>query len=358
MKRLIVLSLLTTLSLSTVAFAETGATAVVTSNSVTTTAGNNVTAVAPLLVVDRETMETLVPLREEAKALGYKTEWSNEKSAIVLTQGTDTFECKVGSQEYIYNGNVALTAAAPKLVKGVTYVSPKFINLITPYNNQPQIQDPTGSDGAATITPEVPSISTDSQIEDPMAAAGLSDATIENMYSVINPIKKEFSNEIDSKLAEDKKAYLASGGSEENYVEPEHQVGVQFINFTRDYYCVDVYGYLDMGTEDVQERYLTFDINTGDLVTLEDIYGDDYNTYVKSRILDNVAYLETTYPGEYDFYQEGLENLEITNETNFFVDNSNQLFVVLPQGSVIDESYGSPKCLITNYSNDLPVLAQ
>lgn len=364
MKRFITLSIITTMSLSTLAFANEIPT--VTNQNITTTNGNvtavpplaiidkddvKPTAVTPLAVVDRETLEILVPIRTASEDLGYTITWDGPTQTIILTKGEDTFSATIGSKDYLYNGNVALTAPAPKLVKGSTYVSPQFINLITPYNNQPQIQDPTGSDQTDTDTDVT------APVEDPIATLGLSDEVIGNIYETINPIKDDLNEKINTTIAEHKEAYIGTGGTEEDYTEPSSEVGTKFINATRDYVCVNVYGYVSIGSSNSEDHYLTFNRKTGELETLENIYGDDYATFVKGRILAIANQQEETDPENYDYNQESLDSLEITNDTNFYINSDNQLVIVLPKYSVEAGSYGSPEFVITNYSNDLPKIS-
>lgn len=360
MKKLIVLSICTSMLMSTMAFANE--TAVTTDENVTAVPpiaiidnGDNATgiinevnavAVPPLAVVDRDTLEILVPARAAAEALGYTVTWDQELQTATFTKGEDIFNATIGSTEYVYNGEVVLTASAPKLVKGTTYVSPQFINLITPYDGKPEIQDPTGAGDTITTPP----------VEDIIASLGLSDATIENIFATILPVREELNNKIDSAIEEYKDAYLATGGTEEDYKEPSHQVGIKFVDGTDQYFSVDVYGYMAVGSSNSEDHYFTFDKETGNTVTLEDIYGDDYATFIKNRIVEIATEQELVDPDNYDYFQDAFDSLEITNDTNFYINSDNQLVIVLPKYSVEPGSFGSPEFIITNYSNDLPTI--
>lgn len=309
-----------------------------TTNTTVTNETLNNTAEVPLAIVDRDTLEILQPVRESAETFGYDIAWDQASKTITLTKGGDVFNATIGKTEYIFDGDVVLEASAPQLVNGTTYVSPKFISLITPYDGQPDIQDPTGStdgnENTNNITP----------IEDPIAAAGLSDQVVEAIYSVVNTEKAEMNKKIDTSIEEYKQNYLANGGSEEDYIEPEHKVGAKFVNFTDDYFCVNVYGY-SVGTSfGRMDRCMTFDKKTGELVTLEDIYGDDYDTYVKKSILSTVEANQD----DYNYDQQDLDGLEITNDTSFYINSKNQLVVVLPSNSTESNSY---QFIITNYSS-------
>ncbi|MFV0440291.1 MAG: stalk domain-containing protein [Lachnospirales bacterium] len=371
MKKLVFLTLATTLALSTVVLADTE-TPVVTSSTVTTTSNGTATAVNPIAVIDRDTMEILDPARTSAEALGYDVSWIAETKTVIFTKGEDVFEATIGDRNYVYNGEVFLEASAPKIAKDTAYVSPRFINAITPYDNSPQIQDPTGSENSnidpnydvdvdidpnydvdVNIDPnyDVDVIDNGQQIEDKIAAAGLSPQAEEVLFSTVNEDMNTFKISNETILAEYRDAYLETGGSLEDYVQPSTEVGYNIVGISDNYVSFQVYSFVAVGSSNQTDKYYTIDKETGDFLTLEDVYGDDYNTFVKNSIKSQISVQQAQDPEEYSFYfQDSIDDLVIDEDTNFYINDNSQLVVVLPKYAIAPGVYGALEFTITNYT--------
>lgn len=65
----------------------------------------------------------MVPLREAAEANGYTVKWQGKQNPILLTKGETTMEITVGSDTYVVDGDMVMTADMPsELRNGVTFV--------------------------------------------------------------------------------------------------------------------------------------------------------------------------------------------------------------------------------------------
>ncbi|MFT9369215.1 copper amine oxidase N-terminal domain-containing protein [Paenibacillus sp. ALE3] len=64
----------------------------------------------------------LVPLREIAEGLGATLNYDNNSGTIGVTKGNSKMTLTVGSKIVFYNGSSETVSAAPKVIKGVTYV--------------------------------------------------------------------------------------------------------------------------------------------------------------------------------------------------------------------------------------------
>lgn len=172
MKKFIALSIATTMLISTSVFAEEitltnievtpieateAEDVLVTTTSVTieTTSGTSIEVITPEVpveviaeptMIDVATGELMLPARTTAEELGYEVEWNAVEKSITFTKGEDVFKTTVGSDEFLYNGKVILTAPATKIVDSKSYIPGSFVNAMTPATDLPQVQDPTGHD--------------------------------------------------------------------------------------------------------------------------------------------------------------------------------------------------------------------
>ncbi len=121
MKKLLALTTVATLSMSTLTFANSPQKPDETIS---------VTAVTPSIVVDRDTLEELVPIRNLAEAHGFDVDWDNETKTTILSKGDHYYTATIGSTTYNINGRETILETPAKLVDGVTYVPVTFVELV------------------------------------------------------------------------------------------------------------------------------------------------------------------------------------------------------------------------------------
>ncbi len=80
------------------------------------------------IMVDRDTLEEMKPARKVAESLGYEVTW--DSGNIYFTFNNQTFASKVGSTQYLYNGEVVLEASKTKLEDGKAYIPSSFVTLL------------------------------------------------------------------------------------------------------------------------------------------------------------------------------------------------------------------------------------
>jgi hypothetical protein len=64
----------------------------------------------------------LVPLREISEGLGATISYDKDSGTIGVTKGNRKMTLTIGSKTVYYNGSSETASAAPKVIKGVTYV--------------------------------------------------------------------------------------------------------------------------------------------------------------------------------------------------------------------------------------------
>ncbi len=97
----------------------------------------SVTAVSPSIIVDRNTLEELVPIRTVAETYGLEVDWDNETKTTTLSNEDHTYSATLNSQTYNINGRDKILATPAQLIDGVTYVPTLFATLIEDDLNGP-----------------------------------------------------------------------------------------------------------------------------------------------------------------------------------------------------------------------------
>ncbi len=294
MKKFIVLTLAMTMTMTTFALANSP-----TKPNYNTTA----TAVTPSIAVDRDTLEELVMARPYAESIGYTVTWNPDEKSTTFTKGQNVFKATVGSNVYIANGEEVVLETETQLIDEKTYIPASFQKMLF---DVPVI-DPSKPD---TITPEIPADRTNPDtitpeipvIEDPTDS-------IETIDNTVDPIMTlEVAQKIEATLSE-------------SYEDLSYDV----ISHNDDYIS------LKMSSDG---NYITFDIKTGDVVTLETLLGDDYATVVKDQVVTTAKEREELNPRGYDYSDELLENLVIDENTSFYFNENGELIVTFPKSEI------------------------
>lgn len=363
MKKLITLSLITTMALSTVAFADTLDTTNTTTNAVTTST-DAVYPVQPKLIVDRNTGEELVPAREYAEGIGYDVKWDGSNKSITFTKGENTFVAKVGSDMYYcdlyaYDPETVQLSSPTTIIDETAYIPRSFakklfdIPVVEP---MPIIPITPELPVVETVTPEIPVIET---ITPEVPVINNTIGTIENELEpkLDVEVAKTIANVIDTKMyeleqeqikatEEYKEAYLATGGTLEDYREPKCYIGYEILSCNDLYTSVKVYRHQDLASSFTEEIYYVFDSTTGEQKSLEYFLGEDYASLVKESILKTANQRMTENPEEFNYDQEALENLVIDENTSFYLDEGNNIIVVLDKYEIAAGVYGPQEFMI------------
>ncbi len=87
-------------------------------------------AIAPVAVIDRDTLEILVPARATAEELGYTVSWNAVEKSVTFEKDGTTFKATSGSTAYEVDGEVFFLASKTKIVDGKAYVPTSFAELL------------------------------------------------------------------------------------------------------------------------------------------------------------------------------------------------------------------------------------
>lgn len=135
-------------------------------------------------------------------------------------------------------------------------------------------------------------------------------------------------------------AFLETGGTPEEWAEHNIKVTVNYeIKQQNDDYLSFIVRGTDNWSNAYQEsRYYNLDLNTGKLVTLQDMLGSDYVEIVNTGIREQI--LERQNAGETFFTAEEGGFTGITEDTKFYISESNHPVIVFDKYEIAPGSSG------------------
>lgn len=135
-------------------------------------------------------------------------------------------------------------------------------------------------------------------------------------------------------------AFLETGGTPEEWAEHNIKVTVNYeIKQQNDDYLSFIVRGTDNWSNAYQEsRYYNLDLNTGKLVTLQDMLGSDYVEIVNTGIREQI--LERQNAGETFFTAEEGGFTGITQDTKFYISKSNHPVIVFDKYEIAPGSSG------------------
>ncbi len=316
MKKIITLSLITTMAFSSVVFAET---------------------VVPISTVENTNEQgALVPIREYAENIGYTVTWNNTDKSITFNKGENTFKTTIGSSLYycdLYNHEPqTIDFLQPSIiVNGTTYVPKEFAEMM--------IVDPT------TITPELPVIDNNGSI-DKTVIPKLDTTVAKTIGTVIDDEMATLEQEQLKANEEYKDAYLSTGGSLDDYIEPTYEIGYEILSCDEDYSSLKLYLFQALASSFTEEIYYTFDSKTGEQLSLEYFLGDGYEQKVKDTVVKTATDRMSNDPDNYSYDQESLDNLVIDENTSFYIDENDNIVVAFEKYELAAGVYGSQEFIV------------
>ena len=165
---------------------------------------------------------------------------------------------------------------------------------------------------------------------------GLTDAINEEIYTLC----EQYSNEAIQRAADYREAFLATGGTEEEWEAHNIQITVNYEikSQTEDFLSFTVSGYENWNSGCNETFYYKMDIQNEELITLKDILGEDYiniaNTAIEAQIDERSANGEA-----FSTPEEGGFN-GISDETNFYMNQAGNPVIVFGKYEIAPGSAG------------------
>lgn len=309
MKRFFTLTAVATLTMSTMVFATSPINPdYINEVGAETTVGEHVEAVNPIITIDRDTFEEIVPAKEMANSLGYDLKWDNETKTLKFINGEKIFTATMGSNIYTVNGYNFTMETPAEMKQDTAYVPASLSKVMEAFDINSDISE-------IILT------------------------TLANKESALLE-EQLISNE------EYKAAYLSTGGDEADYVAPQYEISTKFISQNSQYITFEVYRFTALASSFTDETYYTFDLNDGTIMSLENFLGEDYAETVKEEVVEQAKEREETDPETYNYFEEELENLVVDENTQFYLDDMANIVVVFPKYSIAAGVYGAQEFTI------------
>lgn len=170
--------------------------------------------------------------------------------------------------------------------------------------------------------------------------SGLADDLNEEIYARC----EEYAQEAVQRAEEYKEAFMATGGTEEEWAAHNIEIKVWYeIKSQTEHYL----SFAVMGTENWvsaynETRYYNVDLSTGKTVTLQDLLGDDYIRIADESIQKQIQ--ERSSAGEAVFFTEEEGGFTgITEDTKFYINEAGNPVIVFDQYEIAPGSEGMPE---------------
>ena len=227
---------------------------------------------------------------------------------------------------------VAGAAAAVVVVFGVSVnVSPAFAQAV---DEIPVVGDIARVLTVRSFTEEQPGSTVN--VAQPMVADDTQFAA--DVNEQINKIVDQYIEEANQRIAEYREAFLATGGTEEEFEQKNIQVDVDYeiLSETEDrvsFVLRAAESDISAGKEIV---YYNLDLATGQVLTLEDVLGEDWVNICNSSIQEQMA--ANTDVSYFSEDQGGFTTVD--ENTSFYLDEDGSVVVVFPKYSIARGAYG------------------
>ena len=142
-----------------------------------------------------------------------------------------------------------------------------------------------------------------------------------------------------------KEAYLATGGTEEEFLSRNIQVQVDYQVFSQTEDTLSFALYMDENWVNSYGivKYYNLDLQTGQPLTLQDLLGDDWQSMVNEEIAAQIQQQE----------QEGVPYLidestfsGVTDQTKFYINDQHQIVIVFDKYEIAPGSSGRPEFVL------------
>ena len=122
-------------------------------------------------------------------------------------------------------------------------------------------------------------------------------------------------------VAEDKKAWLETGGKEEDYINREISVDYEVKCLNEDFISFVVYKTQTMASAYFDMFYYNYDLKTGEELSLEDMLGSDYKAVANEQIKAEIAKRAQDPDAIYFDGSDGIDGFESISDNQVFYVN-------------------------------------
>jgi hypothetical protein len=133
--------------------------------------------------------------------------------------------------------------------------------------------------------------------------------------------------------AEYKEAYLETGGTEESYRKIETTVDYEMGYQGEKIFSFEIFKYQTLASAYNGNFYYTFDLSTGEQLSLKDLLGDGFSSLAAERVW---AEMQVRVKADQDlsYFVGSMDELQIDESRSFYVDENGQIVVAFAKYEV------------------------
>ncbi len=165
---------------------------------------------------------------------------------------------------------------------------------------------------------------------------GKTQNAILDINTKIRDIVDNYTSDAETRIADYKKAFLETGGTEKEWEERNFRVQVNYeVKVqTEDYLSLVLTGDEDWSGAYGVQYYYNLDLKTGENITLKELLGEDYKKLADIQVKDEMDKRVSQDPDFMYFSKEEGGFSGITDETNFYINQSGNPVIVFDKYEV------------------------
>ena len=165
---------------------------------------------------------------------------------------------------------------------------------------------------------------------------------VDRINQEIFDLCNQFADDALRRAEEYRTAFLETGGTPEEWEEHDLKITVSYEikQQNSDYISFVIRGTENWTNAYNESKYYNLDLNTGIIVTLKDMLGDDYARLVNETIREQIE--ERQKAGETFFTEEEGGFSGITEDTKFYINGNNRAVIVFEKYEIAPGSAGDP----------------
>lgn len=190
------------------------------------------------------------------------------------------------------------------------------------------------NDNDKKVKVEIPAVQQDEASKD--------DKFITDVNAEIKKVCDTYVKEAEKRVAEYKEAFIATGGTEEEFAEKNIKINVDYniMNQTDDYLSFVVYASENWVSGYAETVYYNLDLKNNVYVTLKDMLGEDYINIANNSIKEQIKKLEEDKNNVFFSSNKG-GFVSIDNSTNFYINEVGNPVIVFEKYEIAPGSMGS-----------------
>lgn len=173
-------------------------------------------------------------------------------------------------------------------------------------------------------------------------AENIENKNVEHMINdIIEQKIKEFKQEQEILDKEYKEAYLETGGTEETYNKVKTGISYELSFANDDLISFKLIKNQTLATAYNEVAYYNIDLRTGDYISLDDLYGSNYQIELKDIIRKQIK--ERLNKDKYAYNLEWFEQTDINKAAHFYIDDEGNIVIVFMRYEIAPGYIGMPE---------------